>query len=399
MKPTLLCPAVLAFACLANAQRLNVYGPLPGPGLIAELQPANPLTPAPTPPLLVYPLAPVLPPAPPFVVPPGDSTFNGITGLNIYTNGVMFASMPTPNYPPLAPPLPPAPIGAPALGAIGGPVTGMAIDPIAGILWLVSAPGIVIGCAPIPGTPILVPPFPIPFPTGPIVGLDWDGMTGTLLAVDVAAVVYTFFPAGLPALAPIFPPAPPPGIPGDVAIDKTGMLNGSGLRARYVVVAPVCYDVALAVPLFFPLGPIPFSTGIAFQEYPAQSAPFGGCACGAMLPMIGATGPMTAGNLGFGLTLGGVPPGSLVLFGVDFVFNPLFPLFNTLGCPLGLVLGSPTLIAVLTFASPAGVATFGLPLAVPPGFGPLYSQAFTLCPLDPAGFIIAPMQQIVASGV
>jgi hypothetical protein len=114
--------------------------------------------------------------------------------------------------------------------------------------------------------------------------------------------------------------------------------------------------------------------------------------------VIGTTGPMTAGNLAFGLTLGGVPPGSLVLFGVDFVFNPLWPLINVLGCPLGLVLGSPSLVAGLTFASPVGVATFGLPLAVPPGFGPLYSQAFTLCPVDPAGFIVAPMQQVVASG-
>ena len=393
-----LCPtAVLALACFANAQRLNAYGPLPG--MFAEVQPVNPLTGAPSPPLLVYPAIPPLPPAPAFVVPPGDSTFDGIAGVNVYTNGILFASTPTPNYPPLGPLFPPAPIGPAALAAIGGPVTGMAINPIAGILWLVSAPGIVVGTAPVPGTPILFPPFPIPFPTGPIVGLDWDGMTGTLLAVDVTATVFTFFPGGPPALPPIVPPVPPPGIPGDVAIDKTGMLNAAAMRPRYVAVGPACYDVTLPVPLFFPLGPVPPAVGLAFQEYPAQSLPFGGCACGAMLPVVGTTGPMTAGNLGFGLTLGAVAPGSLVLFGLDFVFNPAFPLINLLGCPLGLVLGSPTLVAGLTFANAAGVATYGLPLAVPPGFGPLYTQAFTLCPLDPAGFIVAPMQQVVASGV
>lgn len=398
MQRTLFCStAVLALACFANAQRLNAYGPLPG--LIAELQPANPMTGVASPPLLVYPLAPVLPPAPAFMVPAGDSTFNGITGLNLYTNGLMVASMPTPNYPPLAPPFPVLPIGAAVLGAIGGPVTGMAIDPIAGILWLVSAPGIVVGVAPLPGTPILVPPMPIPFPTGPIVGLDWDGMTGTLLAVDITATVFTFFPGGPPALAPIVPPVPPPGMPGDVAIDKTGMLNAAGARARYVAVGPGCYDVTLPVPVFFPLGAAGPATGLAFQAYPARSLPYGGCACGPMLPVAGTTGPMTAGNLGFGLTLGGLPAGALALFGLDFVFAPGFPVINALGCPLGLVLGSPTLVAGIAFASPAGVATYGLPLAVPPGFGPLYTQAFTLCPLDPAGFVVAPMQQVVASGV
>ncbi len=34
-------------------------------------------------------------------------------------------------------------------------------------MFVTSVPGIVVGVAPVPGTPIIVPPFVIPFPVGP----------------------------------------------------------------------------------------------------------------------------------------------------------------------------------------------------------------------------------------
>ncbi len=46
-------------------------------------------------------------------------------------------------------------------------MTGIAIDPAAGVMFVTSVPGIVVGVAPVPGTPIIVPPFVIPFPVGP----------------------------------------------------------------------------------------------------------------------------------------------------------------------------------------------------------------------------------------
>jgi hypothetical protein len=107
---------------------------------------------------------------------------------------------------------------------------------------------------------------------------------------------------------------------------------------------------------------------------------------------------MTAGNLGFGLAVTGLPAGQLVVYAFDFAFNPAFPMVNTSGCGLGMFFGSPTLVTGAAFAGPTGTATYGLPLAVPPGFGPIYSQSATLCPADPAGFVLNPMQLIMSCG-
>ena len=69
------------------------------------------------------------------------------------------------------------------------------------------------------------------------------------------------------------------------------------------------------------------------------------------------------------------------------------------GCGIGLILGSPTMLTSIVFADGGGTATYPLPLPLVPGFGPIYSQAFTLCGADPAGFVASPMQQIITCGV
>jgi hypothetical protein len=388
-------PALL-LAQLAMAQRVTTYDPL-GPGF-AESQPPTALLPAPLPPLFFYPPAPLLPPAPALAAPPGDSTFNDVTGLNLYTNGLLVAVSPTPNYPPAGPLLPPFAIAPPVIGAIGGPATGIAIDPAAGILWLVSGPGIVIGVAPVPAMPILVPPFPVPFPTGPITGLEWDGMTGQLLACDIAGIVYPFFPPGVPA-GPPFPPPFLPGPAGDVAIDKSGQLNAAAVRPVYVVLGPMILDVSFPAAIPFPSA-MPMPVGLAYQPYAASNMPGVTCACVPLTgPTLFAPGPMTAGNLAYGIGVGGVAPGQFVLFGFDFGFNPAFPFLNLLGCGIGFWIPSPTLVTGAAFANAAGNALFALPLGVPPGFGPIYNQNFTFCAADPAGFVATPMQSIWASGL
>jgi len=384
--------ALSATACLP-AQRLAAYTP----GGITEVQPANPLVPF-SAVLAGYPTVPALAPPAPGFVPAGDSTFASLAGLNLYTNGLVVTSTPTTSYVPAAPPLAPLTVPPALLATLGGPVTGMAYDGITGTLYLTGTGGMVVGISPSFGMPIVVPPFAIPFLHGPITGLEFDVMTGTFLAVDVTATVYPFFASGMPAGPKIVPAIPSPGMTGDVAIDKTGMLNAVGVRAIYVSVFDMYFDVTLPAPTFSPHGAGPSATGLAFQPTPAQSGPFGGCTCGGVTPVIGTTGAMAAGNAGFGMTLGSVSPGSLVLFGLDFGFDPAFPLFNFTGCGLGLIPGSPSLISTITFADVTGTATFPLPLTVLPGFGPIYSQALTLCPFDPAGFQVAPMQQIVASG-
>jgi hypothetical protein len=383
----------------AVAQHLTTYDPAL-PAFIETVSP-SPLIPPGTPPLFVYPPAPALPPAPAFVVPPGDSSFDGATGLNWYTNGLLVASCPTVLYPPVGVPMPPSPVPAAVLAAIGGPVTGLAISPAAGILWLTSALGIVVGVTPVPAMPIVVLPFPPAIPLlAPITGLEWDSITGTLLEVDAFGTVYQFLPGGAPFAPPLLAPVPLPAMAGDVAIDKTGFVNGAGVRPIYVLAGPaiIYANFAAPAPPVLPSGATPMATGLAFHQYPAAVPPFGVCACPGLGLTQFVTGPMTSGNAAFAFGVGGLPPGTFVVFAFDFVFSPAFPLINGVGCGLGFFLGSPTLISVAGFAGPGGAAVLPLPLLVPPGFGPIYQQSGTLCSTDPVGFVLTPMQQLWVSG-
>ncbi len=348
---------------------------------------------------------PVLPPpGGPVLVPPGDSSFDNVVGCHYFTNGFLLAAMPTPAFPPAGPLPPPMPFPPPVLAAIGGgPVTGIAIDPLAGVLWVTGVPGLVVGVAPVPGMPILVPAFPLLFPTGPVSGLEWDGSTGTLWACDVAGVCYNFFPGGAPAAPPLAAPMPLPGPANDVAIDKTLRLNGLGLRPIYVVTGAVVLEINAPAMMPFPAG-LPAAQGLAFLDHPAANPPVGTCLCpGTTFPTQFTTGPMAAGNLGFGIGLGGMPAGWPVIWVFDVaVFNPMFPVINAVGCGLGIIPGSPTLITFGGVADPFGNAVLPLPL-VPPnlplGAGPFYNQNATFCPTDPVlGLVITPMQTVYVSG-
>jgi hypothetical protein len=396
-------PLILTIAATASAQRLASYDPFVGQ--MSEVEPPTTILPATTAPYAAYLSAPALPAMPVvFGMPqPGDATSDTRTGLLWYSNGGIIAQMPSPSIPATAAPAPAFPIGGPALAAIGGMATGIALDPVLNILWLVGNAGNVVGVAPVAGTPIVVPPFPLPFPAGPIAGLEWDGITANLLAVDVAGTTYRFTPGGIPAAAPIPFPMPMPGaVAGDVAIDKSGVVNASGQRAIWVSMGNVAIDVTMApLPAFrlaAPAGAVGAGTGLAYLPIAASTVPVGGCTCGGVTPQWAPTGPMTSGNALYGERVTNLPAGQLVLFGIDFVWNPALPLINTTGCPLGLLAGSGTMLTTIGFASAAGIATRALPLAVPPGFGPLYLQAFTPCAADPSGFQVTPLRQIGASG-
>ncbi|MEO6597718.1 MAG: hypothetical protein ABIP94_23480 [Planctomycetota bacterium] len=402
MRSTIPCLlAGFALTTAITAQRLATYSPM-GAG-IGELQPPTAILPGPG--LLVagYPTAvvlPVVPPAPPFFVMNGDSTFNNVTGVHWMTNGLIMASQPTPTFPPLAPFLAPFPIPPAVLAAIGGgPVTGIALNPVVGIMFLCGQAGPVIGVAPVPGMPVLVPPFPIPFPTGPITGLEWDGLTGTLWAVDAPGVCYNFFPAGAPVGPPIIPAFVAAAPAGDIAIDKSSFVNAAGLRPLYVVAGPMVFDVNAAPPMPFPAGP-PMPQGLAYIDHPASSPPIGTCLCpGTGYPTQSTSSVMSTGNGAFALSNGGFPPGWSVIFFFDTVTSaPLFVPFAPSGCPLGLIPGSPTLIPLLAVANAAGTATLPLPLLFPIGAGPLYNQNLTFCPTDPTGFILSPMRVIFPGG-
>lgn len=392
--PSLLCTGALLIGAVP-CQRLAEY--MPGPGFF-EHQPPTPLLPGPFPPLVGYPAVPPFPVLPP---PAGDSSFDNLTGLHWHTNGLLLGSQPTPAFPPAAPFVPPFPIPPPVLAAIGGgPVTGIAIAPAPGIVYLVGVPGIVVGCAPVPGMPILVPPFPIVGAPPPITGLEWDGATATLYAVNGPGITFNFAVGGAPVLPPLPPPFVLPLPAGDVAIDKTLRLNAFGLRPLYVIAGPMLLDVRELLPIVLPTA-MPMSQGLAFLDHPAAFPPLGFCACpGLAGPVNFTTGPMAAGNLAFAVGMTGLAPFGFGIFAFDVVFAPAFPLINTVGCGLGLVPASPGIIVALALADVAGTAVLPLPLPLGfLGFGPLYNQNLTFCPADPFGFVFTPMQSIYVSGL
>lgn len=390
--PAFLFSAALA-AGLANeaaAQRLLSYDP--GTGAMAELQPPTVFLPVPNPPLLGYPSLPILPP--PLGVMPGDATFDNRAGVTWFTNGGALAAMPTPTFPPLAfPPVPLLPIPAAVLAAIGGPVSGIAIDPAINVMFLVSGPGIVIGVAPLPGLPVVIPPFPIPMLMGPISGLEWDGMTGSLWAVDVAGFAYNFLVGGVP-LAPPLPPAmllPAPA--GDIAIDKVGTINPMGLRPLYISSGPMVFDTNDPTGVPFPAGPM--ANGLAFMNHPAATPPAGACPCpGFFTPTNFTTSVATSGNGAWGIGMTGLQPFGLAVFALDSFFNPAFPLINAFGCPFGLV--GPVLL--LGTADAFGNCTLPISLALVPVGSQIYSQNAGVCPADPFGYVLTPMQSLAIGG-
>ena len=390
----------LAFAANAAAQHLVTYDPAPaGTGLMIEAQLATRMIPGPVPPNAGYPIGPVLPPAMFVGVPAGDSTYNGLLNQIWHTNGMFLAAMPAPNFPgAIAPPLPPIPIAAGVLAAIGGPATGIAINPLANVMFVCSQGGVVVGVQPIPGTPIVVPPFVPAFATGPITGLDYDSISGSLFSVDAGGTVYNFAIGGAPLAPPILGAALP-AVAGDVAIDKTGFPNPAGVRAIYVVSGPVFLDVtwAAAVPQ---LSGAAFPTGCAFLPRAASNLPgMPSCPCGALTPNWTTNAPMASGNGLFGLRLDGLPPFSPVLMAFDGAFNPAFPFINLNGCGLGLFLGSPTINTNFVLANGLGQSLWNLPLTtLPPGIGPIWAQSFYPCAADPAGFAVSPTLQISVCG-
>lgn len=389
--------AILAFSCAAAAQRVAAYDPTIG--MVAECQPANVLLPAPVPPLLVYPQVPLLPAMAP---PAGDSTFDNLRAFHWFTNGAILAAQPTPMFPP-AGPLPPAmPFPLPVLAAIGGgPVTGIALDAAAGIMYLTGVPGMTIGVTPLPGMPVVVPPFALPFAAGPITGLEFDSVTGQLIAVDAAGVTYHYFPGGAAAGPPLPPPMPLGAMAADVALDRTMVPNAFGMRSLYVLAGPAYFDVHDPAPAPQPAGS-PMAQGLAWMNHPATNKPGGPCNCpGTPYPAPGSTttGPMTTMNAGWGVTMSGLPGGFPVIFGFDVAgFLPGFPVINPpVGCGLGLTLGPSTLLFV-GVANPLGVATYPVPLVPPyffPGAPAVFNQNATICPADPTfGLVLSPMQTI-----
>ncbi|MBK8980125.1 MAG: hypothetical protein IPM29_29850 [Planctomycetes bacterium] len=349
----------------------------------------TPVSPGGGPVLSIFPALVPLPPIPGPLAPPGGVTIDGTSGQIWATNGAVVYSMPHVAYPSGIPPMPPLP----APPGLAGPLTGIAIDPVGGILWMTDGL-VVLGAAPLPGLPILIPPFPILAPAAPLCGLDWDPLTGSLWAVDVGGIAYNFLPGGPLVGPPLPPPIPVPGPPTGIAIDKTGLAMPGFPRSLYVVGGGLIADYSTLV--LFPSAAPGGEVGITVHPVPIPTPPLP-CACPTFAPAHAVLGPATTGSATFGLALTGLPPGQLAIHVFDFAFNPAFPLVNGSGCPMGVNPALPSSFAVPTAAGPGGAIVTPLPLFGIPVSLLIHLQTFVLCPADPAGFILSPMYRIAVS--
>jgi hypothetical protein len=394
MRLTTLLPFV--FAAAATAQHVVAYDPLPaGTGQFFETQVFSRLVPAPMPPDPGYPVGVFLPPIG-GNVPPGDATYDGINNRIWFTNGQILASRPSPNFAFAGPAIPPFPIAPAVLAAIGGPVTGIAYNPLANVMFLASQAAIVIGVTPLPGTPVVVPPFPLPFVGAGLSGLDYDSVTNSLFACDINGLVFNVAIGGAP-LAPPIGPMGIPGVAGDVCIDKTTQLNAFGLRPIYVCAGPLMRDVSAALSPAMPNGAAA-PTGLAFLGR-AASQPGPSATCGGFTPVYETRAPMASGNANFGLRIRNGAPLTPAIFAVDWVFNPIGLLINSGGSLLHLFPGSGSLVTLVGVTDALGTADLPISLlGVPPGVGPLYTQALWPCAADAAGFALTDMQSFHVTG-
>lgn len=393
-------PAVLflcaALAAPAAAQRLLVYQA----GNASQFQELQPM-------LDIHPAAPALPTYTSPGLPAqggfaGDCTFHHGTNLIWHTNGLEVAFRPSPTMPPAATPGPTIALSPAVLAAIGGVATGLAGFQATNGMLVAGANGVVVLTQPTAGTPILAQ-ITLQGVAGPITGLDFDRSTMTIYAVNSAGVVYRCGMTGAQNAPPIVPPVTLWSPATDVVLDRTHRLNASGRRPVYVLLAGLVMDVN-ADGAGSPSGPLvgvsqlQQAQGIGFLDHPASNPASGGCACpGAGTTENATNGPMVAGNAAFALHLTGLAAAQFCVFAFDTTFDPAFPMINVVGCAIGLVPTSPTLILALAAADAQGVATLPLPLNVPAGAGPLYNQNFSFCASDPTGFVFSPLQRIQAS--
>lgn len=392
----------------ASAQRLAAYDPISA--TIFELQPPTAMAPTVNLPLFGYPVVFAMPVPTSGLPTPGDSTFDNLRGMLWLTDGSkVLAAMPTPTVKPVVPVPPPIPIPPWLTEATGGPLTGIALDPVGvpergPVMYVVGSEGMVVGVALEPGLRVLVRPFRVPLVTLPIVGLEWDGATGTLWAVDVCGIAFNFLPGGLAVAPPVVPVVPLPGPAGDIAIDKLGTVNAAGRRPLYVNGGPVVVDICDPVMVGFPAGAC--VEGLAWINHPAMIPPpvagmpdCAGCPGITAGPTAFAIGPMTTGNADFFVGMGGLEPATG--FGV-FAFETApgtWPLAPTGTCPLGLMNGAMMILVIGGPADAVGNVYLRIPLTELPVGLQAHNQNFTFCPTTTLGFALSPFQTITVGGL
>lgn len=403
--------AYFAALCVAGvgAQTLVTYSPMaPAPAAFGEVAGTSPMFPGGGPPQGVFgalfPLPPAFPGPAPVVVPPGDVAIDAVTGRLFVSNGPLIAAQPNPTYvAPLAPPVPPFPAPPfpplPFVAAGGAWVSGLAVNPAPGLLWMTNGFMVqAIAIAPLPAMVVVFPPFAPAVPIaafGPMTGLEWDGATGTLLACDAAGTVISFLPGGAFGGLIVPPPGVLPGPATGVTIDKTTLPSPAGPRSLYVTAGGMIFDYSAGVVLPSLVGP---AVGVAFHGNPARLSP-GGCPCGGLAPALQTLSPSYSGNPAFGVDWAGLPPFAGVIVAFDLAFDPAFPMINFVGCPLIMDLVSPSLFIFPAAANAAGRLSLPVSLVgLPPGVA-FYVQYVTGCTADPTGLMLSSGMQVTVTAL
>ncbi|HGY89778.1 MAG TPA: hypothetical protein ENK43_01260 [Planctomycetes bacterium] len=339
--------------------------------------------------------------------PGGGLAVDPTTSYVYATDGAMITMEPHPAYLPFSPG-PPVLIGpVPAPAILGGPITGIDVDPAAGVVWMCDP----IGFAPFPLFPPFVAlappiPFPVATPGGPLTGIAWDGATGSLWFCDAGGAVYNITPGGVPiGPQPVaFVPTAGPPICG-IDMNK-GVGPGSfpppfcsaqipGGMGICITDGVVVYDaipgVVAPIPLAGPpslMGGKGLDCGSDFQ-ITAGAAPGGCLSSGAfMLPGLAMPAFVGPGALN-ALRLTGATPGTAGFLLADICPLPGGLAVGATGEVLGINPLSPgySLTPVLTDATGNVAFPVGLVVA-PPGFQFSFQWAVA-DPMHPLGYCLS----------
>lgn len=358
----------------AHVYRGNLVNNVPLPGVTCT----TPMTQVP-----MYPA----PPLGGFAGMRGGMAIDHLTNRVYFSDGTMIGIIAHPSFP--SPGIVPAPAPVPPAACVGGvgvitpfgPVTGMAIMPggVAGALastLLVTDGACIMGLAPLPPFAIVIPPFPVPVLTpAPLSGLEFDSVTGTIWACDVAGTSYNINVGG----GLVGPPVPLPGAP---ALPVVGNVLDRSIPggALWVTDGLALYPVFGAPPAPIPLPPSPGIAGARGSAFSAEPLVLpGACGCAGSTPMIRTSGPVVAGPAPFGIRMTGAPGGGTAFLGIDtvcagpFAFGP--------GCTWWLSTPAPLLIGPLA-VSASGGASVNFGTLPPAAIGlTVYAQWLTSCPI------------------
>jgi hypothetical protein len=309
--------------------------------------------------------------------PAGGHAIDQLTRTFYSTDGLIVFADFHPFYAPFIPALPaPAPI---LLG--GGPITGLAVDAVGGILYMCDAISFQAFSNVFP-YPSLSPAVALPF-IGPLplTGLGFETSTGTLWACDSLGAIYNFTTAGVPVGTQPVSIAPPPigQAYGGLAVNT---VNGPGslppwscstqVSGFHIVVTDGVNVYDALNPGALPI-PVPVGGGSAYglafsNDNQALTSPTFACPSNGLFPAATISQPTHNGTgPAMDIILSSAPANTSVTLMVDFC-----PIPGGLTLPAGDILMinpfSPTYRTFSLVTDPFGIARLPVTLSnFPPG--------------------------------